>query len=332
MDSVQVGKAVFVKENLHNNMYIVYISSSIIMNPTPRFERGFPDNWIQLRDNWNTYARKQEEVSAIIPELELAFNNTPAQGPVDTSTPYTETGARHRRENRRESGFQETQLASILEGTENVESSKVVPRKSTERNSRGLRAASKRRRSPSAPTRKSPRLDKQVLVDGSSGNEGHQMRLQGLLRGEMGSKSKEVTAAGVKMNGQQSLQCTKCQFQTQSKWHFGRHMGSKNHKDKVALEVAAPAEVDSGSRSKVVDEAGKPRESLQRSSSRAKSNSGKTLSQEEESVPTSHSSTGATVSQEEETALGAVTTLSRLNTSRASAREARTRCASMLKE
>ena len=62
----------------------------------PRFERGFPDNWIQLRDNWNTYARKQEEVSAIIPELELAFNNTPAQGPVDTSTPYTETGARHR--------------------------------------------------------------------------------------------------------------------------------------------------------------------------------------------------------------------------------------------
>ena len=89
----------------------------------------------------------------------------------------------------------------------------------------------------------------------------------------MGSKSKEVTAAGVKMNSQQSLQCTKCQFQTQSKWHFGRHMG-KNHKDKVALEVAAPAEVDSGSWSKVVDEAGKPRESLQRSSSRAKSTSG----------------------------------------------------------
>jgi len=310
------------------------------INSTPvvllnKFERGFPDNWVQLRDNWNTYARKQEEVPAIITELEQAFNTTPAEGPVDMSTPYTETasGARGRvRENRRESGLQGTQLAAIFEGMENVESSKVVSRKRTERNSRGLRASSKRRRSPSVPTRKSPRLEKQVLGDGGSGKEGHQMRLQGLPRGEIGCKPKEVTA-WVKVNGQQSsLQCTKCQFKTHSKWHFGRHMGSKNHKDKVALGVAAPAEVDSGNQSKVVDEAGKIVDSLQHSSTTAKSSRGKTLSQEKsESVPTSHSSTGATVSQED-TALGAVATVSRLNTSRATAREARTRCASMLKE
>ena len=60
---------------------------------TPRFEKGFPDNWIQLRDNWNVYARKQEEVPAIIAELEQAFNRTPAEEPVNTSTPYNETAS-----------------------------------------------------------------------------------------------------------------------------------------------------------------------------------------------------------------------------------------------
>ena len=281
--------------------------SSII---TPRFGRGFPDNWIQLRDNWNVYARKQEEVPPIIPELEQPFNRTPAEGPVYTSTPYNETapGAR----NRRESGFQQAQLAAILEGRENAGSAKVAPRRRSERSSQGPRAASKRRRSPSVPTRKSPRLEKQVEGDGHSEQESRQM------------KEMEV-AAGVKVNGQQSsLQCTKCQFETQSKRNFERHMGSKNHKNKATSEVAVPAEVDSGTQStKVVDEAGKTADS----SARAKSSCGKSV-EERESMAAYNSSAGATVSQEET----AVATLSRLNTSRASAREARTRCASMLNE
>ena len=291
-----------------------YATCKISCMITPRFERGFPDNWIQLRDNWDTYARKQEEVPPIIPELEQPFNCTP----VDTSTPYNETapGAR----NRRESGFQQAQLAAILEGRENAGSAKVAPRRRSERSSQGPRAVSKRRRSPSVPTRKSPRLEKQVEGDGHSEQESRQMK-------EMCSKSKEV-AAGVKVNGQQSsLQCTKCQFETQSKRNYERHMGSKNHKNKATAEVAVPAEVDSGTQSKVVDEAGKTVGGLQHSSTRAKSNCGQTVAQEE-SLPTSNSSTGATVSQEET----AMTTFSRLNTSRASAREARTRCASMLKE
>ena len=286
-----------------------YATCKISCMITPRFERGFPDNWIQMRDNWNTYARKQDEVPPIIPELEQPFNRTP----VDTSTPYNETapGAR----NRRESGFQQAQLAAILEGRENAGSAKVAPRRRSERSSQGPRAASKRRRSPSVPTRKSPRLEKQVEGDGHSEQESRQMK-------EMCSKSKEA-AAGVKVNGQQSsLECTKCQFETQSKRNFERHMGSKNHKNKATSEVAVPAEVDSGTQStKVVDEAGK------HSSARAKSNCGKSA-EERESVAASNSSAGATVSQEET----AVATLSRLNTSRASAREARTRCASMLNE
>ena len=294
-----------------------YATCKISCMITPRFERGFPDNWIQLRDNWNTYARKQEEVPPIIPELEQPFNRTPAEGLVDTSTPYKATapGAR----NRRESGFQQAQLAAILEGRENAGSAKVAPRRRSERSSQGPRAATKRRRSPSVPTRKSPRLEKQVEGDGHSEQESRQMK-------EMCSKSKEV-AAGVKVNGQQSsLQCTKCQFETQSKRNFERHMGSKNHKNKATSEVAVPAEVDSGTQStKVVDEAGKTADS----SARAKSSCGKSVPEEErESVAASNSSAGATVSQEET----AVATLSRLNTSRASAREARTRCASMLNE
>ena len=265
------------------------------------------------------HAKKQEEVPALIPELEQVLNCTPAEGPVDTSTPYSETasGARHRRE----PGLQQAQLTAILEGKENAGSSEVASRKRTERSSQGLRAASKRRRSPSVPTRKSPRLEKGVEGE----KEGRQTRL---ARGEMGSKPKEVTA--VKVNAEQgSLQCIKCQFKTKSKWHFEKHMGTKNHKNKVPSEVAVPAEVDSVTQSKVVDNAGKTVDSLQPSSTRAKSNCGKTGCQEEnESVPTSNSSTGATVSQEET----AVATFNRLNTSRASAREARTRCASMLKE
>ena len=283
-----------------------YATCKISCMITPRFERGFPDNWIQLRDNWNVYARKQEEVPPIIPELEQPFNRTP----VDISTPYNETapGAR----NRRESGFQQAQLAAILEGRENAGSAKVAPRRRSERSSQGPRAASKRRRSPSVPTRKSPRLEKQVEGDGHSEQESRQM------------KEMEV-AAGVKVNGQQSsLQCTKCQFETQSRRNYERHMGSKNHKNKATSEVAVPAEVDSGTQStKVVDEAGKTADS----SARAKSSCGKSV-EERESMAAYNSSAGATVSQGET----AVATLSRLNTSRASAREARTRCASMLNE
>merc|ERR1719397_2318446 len=90
-----------------------------------KFERGFPDNWVQLRDNWFAYARRQEEVPALIPELE---------GPVDTSTPHNEAApeTRHRRARRRESGFHQAQLAAILEGRENAGSSKVTERKRLE--------------------------------------------------------------------------------------------------------------------------------------------------------------------------------------------------------
>ena len=255
---------------------------------------------------------------AIILDLEQAFNRTPAKGPVDTSTPYNENapGAR----NRRESGFQQAQLAVNLEDRENAGSSKGAPRKRSERSSQGPRAASKRRRSPAAPSRKSPRLEKQSEGDGNSGKMSRHTR-------KLGSKSEEMTV-GVKVTGQQSsLQYTKYQFETQSRRYSTRYMGSKNHKNKATAEVAVPAEVDSGTQSKVVDEAGKAVDGLQHSSTKAKSNCGQTVAQEE-SLPTSNSSTGATVSQEET----AMTTFSRLNTSRASAREARTRCASMLKE
>ena len=255
---------------------------------------------------------------AIILDLEQAFNRTPAEGPVDTSTPYNENapGAR----NMRESGFQQAQLAVNLEDRENAGSSKGAPRKRSERSSQGPRAASKRRRSPAAPSRKSPRLEKQSEGDGNSGKMSRHTR-------KLGSKSEEMTV-GVKVTGQQSsLQYTKYQFETQSRRYSTRYMGSKNHKNKATAEVAVPAEVDSGTQSKVVDEAGKTVGGLQHSSTRAKSNCGQTVAQEE-SLPTSNSSTGATVSQEET----AMTTFSRLNTSRASAREARTRCASMLKE
>ena len=144
---------------------------------------------------------------ARFPVLDLAFNSTPAKGPVDTSTPYTtETASRARStKNRRESGVQQVQLEAILEG-ENVESSEVAARKRTQRSLRGgLRAASKRRKSSSVPTRKSPRLEKQDDGDGYSEEAGHQMESVkdgwstavgvGSSREEIGSEPKEVTAA-----------------------------------------------------------------------------------------------------------------------------------------
>ena len=95
-------------------------------------------------------------------------------------------------------------------------------------------------------------------------------------------------------------------------------MGSKIHKNKVVLEVADPADVVLGTQSKEVDNVVQ------------KNNCGKAVPEEENvSVPISNSITGATVSHQEETP---VTIFNRLNTSRATAREARTRCASMLNE
>jgi len=334
-----------------------------------KFERGFPDNWVQLRDNWNAYARRQEDVPALIPELEQNANHAP-EGPVDRSTPYNEaaSGERHRRVNRRESGFHQAQLAAILEGRENAACSKVTKRKRTERNTQGPRAPSKRRRSPSVPTRKSPRLEKQVA--GNSGKDGHQVVLNVVPVAEKGNKSKKAIAE-VMLS---SLQCTKCQFKTQSKYNFERHQGSKNHKNRVASEVS---EINSGTQSKAGEEvektAGGLVDGLQPSSTGAKSKgAGEAGSKEDtESVRTTNSSTGATVSQEviasgavpkksncsgtvfqevsapgampkksncsgslsqDENDLGGVPTFNRLKNRRASAMEARTRCTSMLKE
>jgi len=321
-----------------------------------KFERGFPDNWTELRNNWNVYARRQEEVPALIPELEQA-----TEGHVDKSTPYNEaaSGERHRRVNRRESGLHQAQLAAILERREHAKSSKVTERKKTERSSQGFRAASKRRRSPSVPTRKSPRLEKQVEGDGNSEKEGHQMILHGADSAERGRKLKKVAAEVVVNDQQSSLQCTKCQFKTQSKYNFERHMVSKNHKNKVALEVVVPSKATSDTQSKaeageeVEKTAGGQVDGLQHSSTGAKGKgAGETGSKEDtESVRTTNSSTGATVSQEviasgalpkesncsvtmsqEENALGGVPTFNRLKNRRASATEARARCASMLKE
>jgi len=213
-----------------------------------------------------------------------------------------------------------------------------------------------RRKSPSAPTRKSPRLEKQVEVIGNTGKEGHQMATHGPAVVNMGNKSKENDSVPVDVNGNQSsLQCTKCQFKAKTEWNFERHVGSKTHKNRVAIEVAGPAEViTSGTQSKAGEEVEKTVGGAKQSSTGTKSKgAGETVSQEDtESVRTTNSSTGAIVSDkeviasgavskssncggtvsQEENILGAVPIFKRLNTSRASAREARTRCASMLKE
>merc|ERR1719397_2292884 len=288
------GKVVARETSFPAIFYSISNTPVLLLN---KFERGFPDNWIQLRDNWFAYARRQEEVPALIPELEQNVNHAP-EGPVDTSTPHNEAApeTRHRRERRRESGFHQAQLAAILEGRENAGSSKVTERKRLGRSSQGPRAASKRRRSPSVPTRKSPRLERQVESIENSENEGHQMAPQGAAVEDLGNKSKEKDTVDV--NGYQSnLQCTTCQFKAKKKGNFDQHLNSRSHKNMVALEVAAAAGVDSGTQSKVADETGKTVDSPQ-----------------------------------EENAMGGVPTFNKLNTSRASAREARTRCASMLKE
>ena len=291
---------------------------------------------------------------ALIPELEQTFNfNQAHEGPVDASTPCnpTASGTGHRRENRRLSGFRQAQLAAILEGRENAGSSKEAPRKRTEEGGQVLRGASKRRRSPSVPRRKSPRLVKQVEGGGNFEKEGCQMTLHKEPVAEMGSKPIEVSA-GVKVSyPQDSLQCAKCQFKAKTKHGFEKHsckkhMGSKKKDGKVA-------EADIGAQSKAGEEVGTTVDD-QHSSSGAR-NKGGTVSQEEnESVPTSKSSTGATVTQvktalgtvrkksncgtlgapvsQEKKDLGGVPTLNRLNTSRASARRSRSLCASMLKE
>ena len=296
---------------------------------------------------------------ALIPELEQALNHAPEE-PVGSNTPHREdaSGGRHRRVSSRESGYRQAQLAAILEGRDNIESSTVAPRKRIERSSRGPPAvsqSSKRRRSPSVPTRKSPRLEKQVENLGNSETESHQPGLHRAAVLDNGNKSaenrkeKDKEKSTVEVNcDESSLQCSTCQFKAKSKSSFDKHMSSRNHKHKVALEEMTPAEVESGTLSKVVGKAGKTVGSLQHSSTGEKSKCGKIVSQEENgSVRTSNSSTGATVSQDNiavevvfeksncgalGAAVGSVSTSNRLNTCRASAREARTLCASMLKE
>ena len=129
-----------------------------------------PANWTELRDNWNIWAKRQEldSAPAFIPD----FNCAP-EGPVDTSTLCKESaaGAQHRMRNRRESEIHQVQLEVILEGRENVEKPGSASRKTNEGNSQMPRAASMRRRSPSVPSRKSPRLGKQNV--GSAKLEGN---------------------------------------------------------------------------------------------------------------------------------------------------------------
>ena len=127
------------------------------------------------------------------------------------------------------------------------------------------------------PSRKSPRLGKQ---NGCSAN------LEG-------NGCQENDTAECTENGQgSSFACTQCKYKTAKKSHFEKHLGSKTHQNKVALEVVASASavVDSGCPSK------------------------ETLSQEENDMgaqPTSNN---------------------RMNTSRASAVMARTRCAKIAEE
>ena len=179
--------------------------------------------------------------------------------------------------NRRESEIHQVQLQAILEGRENVVTPGLASRKTNERHSQMPKAASKRRRSPSVPSRKSPRLGKQN--DGSSNLEGNGCQ--------------ENDTEGCTENGQgSSFACTQCKYKTAKKSHFEKHLGSKTHQNKVALEVVASASavVDSGCPSK------------------------------------------ETVSQEENDLGAQPTSNNRMNTSRASAVKARTRCAKIAEE
>ena len=206
-----------------------------------------PANWTELRDNWNIWAKRQEldSAPALIPDWGQPFNFA-HEGPVDSSTPCkgSATGAQHRMRNRRESEIHQVQLQAILEGRENVVTPGLASRKTNERHSQMPKAASKRRRSPSkrrrspsVPSRKSPRLGKQN--DGSSNLEGNGCQ--------------ENDTAGCTENGQgSSFACIQCQYTAVKKSHFEKHLGSKTHQNKVALEVVASASavVNSGCLSK----------------------------------------------------------------------------------
>ena len=216
-----------------------------------------------------------------------------AEGPVDTSTP---SGAQHRMRHGRGSEIHQVQLEAILEGRENVEKPGSATRKTNEGNSQMPRAASMRRRSPSVPSRKSPRLGMQnggsALLEGNGCKENDTAGSR--KQGKQGSKGSKGARAGAKARARArareegSFACTQCQFTAASRWHFERHQ--KTHQKKVASEVVASAVIDSGCPSK------------------------ETLSQEENDMgaqPTSNN---------------------RMNTSRASAVMARTRCAKIAEE
>ena len=153
-----------------------------------------------------------------------------------------------------------------------------------------------RRRSPSVPSRKSPRLGKQN--GGSAKLEGNGCKVNDTAgsrdQGKQGSKgSKEArarakTRARARAREEGSFACTQCQFTAASRWHFERHQ--KAHQKKVASEVSASAVIDSGCPSK------------------------------------------ETVSQEENDLGAQPTSNNRMNTSRASAVKAMTRCAKIAEE
>ena len=221
-----------------------------------------------------------------------------AEGPVDTSTPCKESaaGAQHRMRNGRGSEIHQVQLEAIPEGRENVEKPGSASRKTNEGNSQMPRAASMRRRSPSVPSRKSPRLGKQNV--GSAKLEGNGCKENDTAgsrkQGKQGSKGSKGARAGAKARARArareegSFACTQCQFMAASRWHFERHQ--KTHQKKVASEVVASAVIDSGCPSK------------------------------------------ETVSQEENDLGAQPTSNNRMNTSRASAVKARTRCAKIAEE
>ena len=161
-----------------------------------------PANWTELRDNWNIWAKRQELDSAPAEGPDWGQFNCAPEGPVDTSTPCKESaaGAQHRMRNRRESEIHQVQLEAILEGRENVEKPGSASRKTNEGNSQMPRAASMRRRSPSVPSRKSPRLGMQnggsALLEGNGCKENDTAGSR--KQGKQGSKGSKGARAGAK--------------------------------------------------------------------------------------------------------------------------------------
>ena len=268
-----------------------------------------PAHWTELRDNWNIWAKRQEldSVPALIPDCDCA-----PEGPVDTSTPCKESaaGAQHRMRNRRESEIHQVQLQAILEGRENVETPGLASRKTNERNSQMPKTASKRRRSPSkrrmstskrrrspsVPSRKSPRLGMQnggsALLEGNGCKENDTAGSR--KQGKQGSKGSKGVRAGAKARARARAREEGSFACTQCQFTAASRWHFERHQKTHQKKVASEV-----SASAVID-SGCP--------------SKKTVSQEENDLgaqPTSNN---------------------RMNTSRASAVKARTRCAKIAEE